>query len=399
MKIFFYAWTNVVLLNAVNTKINYYQNTSADLLIRCSATLFQPLIQQIEALGIFENVYYIDMPRIRKTGKGIKKIPKFRFIGVRKDIRSFYSRYVRENFTDEIYSTFLTAGLWNDTLHLFRELHKKNKEIRMEFIEEGERSYEGIKSLLEPILGGTWKNKLVEKYNIGFYKHKYKNNITNKIYLYRPDRYGEKENESMFRLPIIDRTENSICFRLFENISEALDYSILLRYEKRTAFFLANYLVPKYEANYDIAKKTIDTMIKIFCANNIMIKTHSSSTEHRLNFAKEYEKRVFVDRGAYLFEGIYTKIDVGNKVLIAKNSTALLYPKQLFDQEPYLVFTYRLYDYYHENGDEITDNYIASLKSLYKNKDKIIVPNTFYELENKLKRVYEHILDQRYKER
>lgn len=395
--VLFYAWTNVVLLNIVNTKETFFDNEDADLLVRCSPTLSPKLISDIESMGIFNNVYYIDMPKISKTRKILGKIPKIRMIGMKKPLRKFYVRYVQENLANKAYSKIITGGLWNDTLYLLQALYSQNPKIQIEFVEEGERSYEGIKGLCKPIIGGNWKNKLVEYYNVGLFLHKCKRNITNVLYLYRPDRYCGDHRLCLKELPKIDKVSNNPCFLLLDKMSDTLDNSILLRYEKRPVIYIANYLVPKFESNYDMAYRIIDLLIKVFKQNQIMIKTHTSATEHRFNFAKQYESRIFIDRNAYLFEALYTKMDINNKIFIAKNSTTLLYPKQLFGQEPYLIFTYRLFEYYHEYGDEITDKYVSDLKKIYENPEKIFIPNTMMELENQLRSIYKSILDNKYK--
>ena len=394
--VLFYAWTNVLLLNSVNAKVNFFGEEKADLLIRSNSTLSQNLLDTIKKNGFFRKIYFVDMPRINKKRGILGKIPKLRVLGIKKPMQQFYKRYIMENFTDEPYDKLITGGLWNDILYILPFLYQKNPGIEVEFLEEGERSYEGIKSLCVPVVTDNWKRKLVEYYNVGWDKRKYQKNIKNTIYLYRPERYEEDANLKLKKLPEISREQNNICFMLLDHISDKIDYSMLLRYIKRPVIYFGNYLVPEQEANYDMAYRIIYMIIRKIGQGKLMIKPHTNVTDHRINFAKKYQGRVYIDRNVYLFESMYTKMELEHKIFIAKHSTVLSYAKQLFDKEPYLFFTYRLFDYYHEHGDDISDRYVMSLKRLYRNPEKIIVPNSMLEFENKLREVYETNLNDKY---
>ena len=183
-----------------------------------------------------------------------------------------------ENFTDEPYDKLITGGLWNDILYILPFLYQKNPGIEVEFLEEGERSYEGIKSLCVPVVTDNWKRKLVEYYNVGWDKRKYQKNIKNTIYLYRPERYEEDANLKLKKLPEISREQNNICFMLLDHISDKIDYSMLLRYIKRPVIYFGNYLVPEQEANYDMAYRIIDMIIRKIGQGKLMIKPHTFGT-------------------------------------------------------------------------------------------------------------------------
>lgn len=71
-----------------------------------------------------------------------------------------------------------------------------------------------------------------------------------------------------------------------------------------------------------------------------------------------------------------------NHVLIGIESTAQLTPKLLFDKEPWLVFTYKLY-----SNSQVADQFdslnsvMKILQEKYRNKDKILIPETIDELD------------------
>lgn len=390
--VLFYAWSNTILINMLNAKINCFKEEKVDLLIRCSPTLSREFVDEIKSSGVFENVYFIDMPRMNKNRGVFGKIPKLKMFGMKKAIKNYYIRYARENFAEKNYTCLLTGGMWNDTIFLLDALGRYNRNIKVEFIEEGERSYEGIESIQVTVVVANWKERIIKKYNEGSLKRKYKRNISNRLYLYKPERYEEKFRDTLIKLPQILEESNGKCFSILKKVADRLGDTHLLYYEKRKVYYFANYLIPKYEPTYNTAYSIIDVLIKRMGKNRIVIKPHSSSTEHRLNFAEEYEKEVFVDRDNFLFEVLYTKLNVNDKVFVAKSSTSLLYPMQLFGQEPYLIFTYKLFDYYHQYEDEITEKYVNDLRAMYTSPEKIFVPNTMMELENQINIIYQKIM-------
>lgn len=390
--VLFYAWTNLVLINMVNTKLSHFPSEEADLLIRCSPTMSQELINEIVNKKIFLNVYYIDIPKIDHRKGIIGKIPKVRLLSTKGDIRNYYARFVKYTLREKKYDKLISGGLWNDTIYLLNFLCKINESIEVEYVEEGERSYEGIGALNQVVVVGKWKEKIVQKYNVGMLWKKHRKNITNTIYLYRPERYVNNKI-IVKKIPVL--SQDNPCYQILNKTIMHLDESHFIWYEKRSVCYFANYLVPNYEDSYDFAYQIIDSIIKIVGEKQVILKPHTSSTAHRLEFADQYSDEIFVDRSVFLFEGMYTKADFTKKILIARTSSALLYPKVMFNQEPFIIFTYRLFNYYHQFGDDLTDNYVKEMKKMYIDKSKVLVPNTLLEFEKMLFTAYNRIIDEK----
>lgn len=68
--------------------------------------------------------------------------------------------------------------------------------------------------------------------------------------------------------------------------------------------------------------------------------------------------------------------DVSDKCFLTIHSTAVFTPKILFDYESYIIFTYRLLDEYDSSIDKSVMNFVNS----YRNKEKILIPETLEEL-------------------
>ena len=56
----------------------------------------------------------------------------------------------------------------------------------------------------------------------------------------------------------------------------------------------------------------------------------------------------------------------------------------MFNEEPYIILTYRLYDTYRQLGVERDDRIAEILLDSYTDKSRIMIPNSMYELKNML---------------
>ena len=66
-----------------------------------------------------------------------------------------------------------------------------------------------------------------------------------------------------------------------------------------------------------------------------------------------------------MFESICGEVDFSNKIFITRGSSSVLYMKQLFSKEPYLIFTHRLCSRYHCGNDQNGDDYAANIIKMY----------------------------------
>ena len=80
------------------------------------------------------------------------------------------------------------------------------------------------------------------------------------------------------------------------------------------------------------------------------------------------------------FESLLADIDTENFILITTDSSATLTPKYMFDKEPYVIYLYHITQNRLESDIQNRDQLVQNLKNMYKNKEKIFVPNTLEEL-------------------
>jgi hypothetical protein len=76
--------------------------------------------------------------------------------------------------------------------------------------------------------------------------------------------------------------------------------------------------------------------------------------------------------------------DIDDRCLVSINSTALFNPKLLFDQEPYIIFVYKLVKLFYDWS--LFEGTIKLFVEEYRDKEKIMIPESIEELREYLDR-------------
>ena len=383
--ILFFAWTDIQLINCVNTKCNYYKTESADLLLYNCVRVSERLVEIIRRKKIFSNIYTIEVPDLYKENKktGISKI--FLFLNRFKQ-RKYFLEEINHIFTKKKYEIFIVAAFWSETLNIFKCLRKYNKEIFIEIVEEGMANYDGSKnwifrtapaSNIESIIRGLFYCR-----NLG---------ITAKrrvrcFYLYRQEISWTHLRDKVHKLPVVSKKNNPVLYEIFEAWHEITDDSL---YRKSKYIFIAD--APCYKKNsQDILKDLIKVTPQIIKENSI-IKLHPLySTYIKENVALSEEK-MWIDSREAPIETILFQCDMDHKVLIINRSSSLLYVKCMLDKEPYVVLTYKIQPHYEKEEKERFDYFVTKLKGVFENPNKIIIPGTLEDFQIVLKTIDRNI--------
>ena len=137
---------------------------------------------------------------------------------------------------------------------------------------------------------------------------------------------------------------------------------------------------PKYEI---VSNRKIDSLIELYRIitdiagkDNTIIKRHPRCKDNKIEFMK-----YFADTGMP-FECICMNTDMANKILISYESTAVVTPKILFNQEPVIILLYKLIKEKAVGGYDLTfeDKFFSTIKKTYTNQDRFIIPNNIEEL-------------------
>ena len=138
---------------------------------------------------------------------------------------------------------------------------------------------------------------------------------------------------------------------------------------------------PKYEIfSNDNIKNLIEIyklIIDIVGEENIIVKRHPRCKDNKIESLKYY-----LDSGIP-FECICMNTDMNNKILISFESTAVVTPKVLFNQEPVVILLYKLIETKPGGYDlAFEEEFFSTVKKTYFNKSKFYIPNGIDELKS-----------------
>ncbi len=122
----------------------------------------------------------------------------------------------------------------------------------------------------------------------------------------------------------------------------------------------------------------VQQIVRIIGNDNVTVKRHPRDISHKNNNYHYYEK------DSIPFEVVIANSNMDNKVLISYFSTAIVTPKLLFNQEPYVILLNNLVRSKIKVSDEIVKCF-DEIKKLYRDKTRFIVPNNETELIEALK--------------
>ena len=122
-------------------------------------------------------------------------------------------------------------------------------------------------------------------------------------------------------------------------------------------------------------------------ANEIQIE--KDIVDNIFNFKDDFIVRPHPRGMTTLYEGLnidntYSQWELccaeinGNSVLIGNFSTALFIPKLIYDKEPTVIFTYKMY------GNSFVEEAVNRLRTLYSNKQKVMCISSVDELFRKI---------------
>lgn len=384
----YYATTDIQLINIVNLKVNVYPLDEGDLYIYNNGRIIPELITMIKDAGIFRRVNLIQVDDIVIPTN--KKHHLFQNVIHLFKSRAYYYHQILINANNTLYSRLIINGFWLSSVYILLVLYSQNKKLRISLIDEGMGSYNQSKKELCTNFGvksfsNIWYYFVVYSTfkNLAYYK-----NRVDDLYLYRPELYIDKENILVKKLPLINEN-NSICFNLLRKLSLNIDNS---EYKLRNIFYFVQDQnnIPDQKV---VLQTYLEILIQIIDSTKIIIKEHPNSVIGVFSQGELYQNTsLYVDKHLYLFEAMLLNINIDDKVFISRESSCLMYPKYMFDAEPYVIFTYKLYTEYYKKYHYMLDWYSTSLTSVYRNKDRVLVPENYEEFSKILSDVIQPFL-------
>lgn len=191
--------------------------------------------------------------------------------------------------------------------------------------------------------------------------------------LYLPQLYCElhkNNNENIVKIPNAS----------VKIISDLYDINFVKPIQDRVVYFDTVY-GEEYGSNVDSYKSIINSIFEGVEAK-LIVKPHPREI-NRLFKYKYYQGK------PYPFECNCAIQNMENKILISTFSTSCIVPKMLFDQEPTVIFLYKILNPERINNSSVDGALCNAFRNTYRDKEKVIIPENINELKIILKRLME----------
>lgn len=341
-------------------------NIIADLYIDPSFQNAKLYADETRKLDLFNNVIYIN-PQVYE-----KHFRRIGFIGAHIDaLKSYFSpEKIAKDFVipNAEYNTILCpSNLLLCRVMASSQCKQKNRCHKLEYIyyEEGDMSYivkpKRIDILLRRIIFG--KN---------YYESK-------KQLLYSPELYyllNPNEKIKHERIEIETELNTKLINSVFSGYSDIpITTSMVLLDTLKNVLF--------DEEGIKRINNIYSQIIDIVGTDNLTVKLHPRDYEEKKSGINYYA------HNSIPFEITYLLSNNNLKCIIGFRSTAFMTPKTVFDDEPYLIFLYKLVHAKDSSSFDINSNeqLCNNLKALYKNRERVMIPESIEEMKANLRLV------------
>ncbi len=196
-----------------------------------------------------------------------------------------------------------------------------------------------------------------------------------KVYIYRPDmlRLGVREMEVIPIRPELDSLGPIIkkCYKHELPMIEEIDKPVIMFDQDMQDNVMT-----------DIQCKMADYIVSQFGRENTVVKMHPRTVDI------PYGQNIPVYKAKCPFEILMSTIDIENKILVSLISTASMNPKLILDAEPTVIFAAKIAGHDKSEAEiEETLKIVTRIKSIYRNPEKIMIPETMEDFENMVKKL------------
>lgn len=378
--ILFFVWTDIQLVNCINVKCNYYKNENAELIAYKRGRISERLLEIVREKRVFSDIYFLELPDFYDEDS-VNKMNRFRYVIAHLYLKRYLSQEIKALIENKKFTIFLVASFWSETLTIYKNVRKYNKNIQIEIVEEGMANYTGSKKwIYRAAPSSAIKAILREFFYCGFLGIEARKKVRC-MYLYQPKLMWTNSDRNIKKLPIIDK-KNDIVFGIFEEWQENFDNSL---YEKSKIIYIADE-IDLDKKDRAVLKNIVQFLPKVM-GPFMIVKLHPSYSFKGTGKIEEGEKGIWIDYRNQQIENILFRCNVENKILVINHSSVLLYLKCMLGKEPCTIFTYKIQENNRKGIVKRFNFFAERLGGIFENPDRLTIPDTMEELQRILKRL------------
>ena len=362
MKCLYYCTTPFQLLTALNMQFNHIipseaENEKADIIVANIFKNAEDISRRIKNTKLFNNVYLINEEDHKNHSNGFSKA----FAIARNTM--FPGRLLKQQFNcksiDFLKQKYnvIVSSVFSHTVAALLTLNRNAEYIMMD---DGMASY-----------FGNWTKRIRSPGYLKFLKLRNLGkevDSPSSLYVMRRDMCNSELSDTILQLPEFSSEFLKVAFSVF-GMSD-----VFPNYNQKVIWLThVSNSEKKREGTYEIAR----ALTKY--SNDVVVRKHP-----RQKLEDAYSN-FECDNGAVMWELLLSKFPIKKKLIITLGSTGAFTPKFLYNDEPWLLFTYKLIPL--PNGSQLDDflSIVEQLKKAYTHPEHILEPETWDEFDSFVK--------------
>lgn len=323
---------------------------------------YYELYESAKRAKCFDNIFLLKTKEFNNHWTQKYKITRY----ISKTLEYFFYEKIANHFVYDknTYTKFWVPFMDRSTWLIFLLYKKYTPNIELNFIEDGLGGYRLL----------TTKENSLDKTILHLLGHNSIFEEIKKLYVYEP-KLAKNTINSKIQIVSIPKINNKSIISILNNTFN-FNATDLFLFDSTAIYFDAPFL------QQDILDKEIQilTFLHEQLKDSMVIKIHPRS-----NLKNSYCTMKISNVTTYM-ELLYANKDSSKNILISGFSTASIMPKLIFDQEPIVIFLYKIFGL--DQYTYSSENYIEFIKDFtqtYRNPERIYLPETIEELKIILK--------------
>lgn len=378
-----------MLLNIYRIQIAFHKEESAVLLILDNNAVNVDAVDFFKNSKEFARTFIVpnvsSMTKYNTRKEKIKHLPEVLLYS--KALIRFLENTFPEEFSGFDFDKTYIPGFFNNVIFFLEVISRKNSINKINYYDYGLGSYSwNAGQFTKNIeLLSKWEHRIRDMNELP-YRWKFLRNITNKMYVWEPEclfpdkklkgvtipkyRNSDYSYRASDYLSIKEKYNNDFVFYMCDNVPD-ISY---IAAQNRDIYYFTSY-VPGVDEELNL----FSVLLGLVRNKNIILKPHVHSPAIAKKIKDKFSKKCFVDSDTYLFEALLCKKSFDNSIIITRLSTAAFSPKLMFNQEPVVILTYKLFQLYREQENINLDQMIERLKKSYSDPSRIMIPTSLLE--------------------